>query len=183
MTTALDQLPRRLADDRDRAFPGLVRAMQDGVYSGVLQFTRNRHDAEDVTQETFVRVYRALESYEKDRIRSLQLRPWVWTIALNLCRNRARTVARHPEAPLTFDHVDKHGDVAAEAVDTVSFEAWQDRLAALPAPQRTAVVLHHVVGLPYASIAASTERTESTIRSDVKRGLARLRALIEEEEA
>lgn len=181
MTTALDQLPQRLADDRDRAFPDLVRVMQDGVYSGVLQFTRNRHDAEDVTQETFVRVYRALGTYERDRICNLQLRSWVWTIALNLCRNRARTVARHPEAPLTVDHVDTRWDVAVEAVNTVSLEAWQDRLASLSAPQRTAIVLHHVVGLPFAEIAASTKRTESTTRSDVKRGLARLRALIEEE--
>ena len=181
MTETLDTLPQRLASDRDRAFPDLVRAMQDGVFSGVLQFTRNRHDAEDVTQETFVRAYRALGTYDTERIRSLQLRPWVWAIALNLCRNRARTVARHPEASLTFDHVDTHGNVAVEAVETVSLEAWRDRLSALSAPQRAAVVLHHVVGLPYAEIAASTGRTESTTRSDVKRGLARLRTLIEEE--
>jgi len=181
MTTNLDHLPQRLAADRDRAFPDLVRAMQNGVYSGVLQFTRNRHDAEDVTQETFVRAYRALGTYEADRIRSLQLRPWVWTIALNLCRNRARTVARHPEAPLSVDRIDTGRDAAREALEIVSLEAWRDRLAALPAPQRIAVVLHHVVGLPHAEIAASTDRTESTTRSDVRRGLARLRTLIEEE--
>jgi RNA polymerase sigma factor (sigma-70 family) len=183
MTEALDALQQRLATDRDRAFPDLVREMQDGVYSGVLQFTRNRYDAEDVTQETFVRVYRALGGYDADRIRSLHLRPWVWTIALNLCRNRARTVARHPEAPLTADRTDTGGDTAAEAIDTVNLEEWRLRLAALPAPQRTAVVLHHVVGLAHAEIAASTGRTESTTRSDVKRGLARLRTLIEEESA
>ncbi len=181
MTETLDTLPQRLASDRDGAFPDLVQAMQDGVYSGVLQFTRNRHDAEDVTQETFVRVYRALGTYDTDRIRSLQLRPWVWTIALNLCRNRARTVARHPEAPLTVDHIDTHRTVAVEAVETVSLEEWRRRLAGLPSPQRTAVVLHHVVGLPHAEIAASTGRAESTTRSDVRRGLARLRTLIEEE--
>ena len=181
MTATLSTLPQRLAADRDRAFPDLVRAMQDGVYSGVLQFTRNRHDAEDVTQETFIRVYRALDGYDADRIRSLQLRPWVWTIALNLCRNRARTAARHPEAPLTTDRVDTHADAAGGAVEIVSLQEWRHRLAALSAPQRTAVVLHHVVGLPYAEIAASTGRAESTARSDVKRGLARLRALIEEE--
>ena len=74
MTTTLDQLPSRLAADRDGAFSDLVRHLQDGVYSGVLQFTRNRQDAEDVTQETFVRVYRAINSYDDERIRDLQLR-------------------------------------------------------------------------------------------------------------
>ena len=177
----LDQLPRRLATDRDRAFPDLVRTLQDGVYSGVLQLTRNRHDAEDVTQETFVRVYRALDAYDEDRIRDLQLRPWVWTIALNLCRNRARSAERHPEAPLIEDHADVSTDPATEVVELVDLATWNHRLAVLSGPQRTAVVLHHVVGLPYAEIAESTGRTESTTRSDVRRGLARLRTLIEEE--
>ena len=177
----LDQLPRRLATDRDRAFPDLVRTLQDGVYSGVLQLTRNRHDAEDVTQETFVRVYRALDAYDEDRIRDLQLRPWVWTIALNLCRNRARSAERHPEATLVEDHADVSTDPATEVVERVDLATWNHRLAVLSGPQRTAVVLHHVVGLPYAEIAESTGRTESTTRSDVRRGLARLRTLIEEE--
>ena len=181
MTTALDQLPIRLAADRDGAFPDLVRHLQDGVYSGVLQLTRNRHDAEDVTQDTFVRVYRALRGYDENRIKNLQLRPWIWTIALNLCRNRARSVARHPETPLVGDRVDVFEDAASEALESAVLDEWHQRLAALPGPQRTAVVLHHVVGLPHAEIAESTGRSESTTRSDVRRGLARLRTLIEEE--
>ena len=181
MTTTLDQLPSRLAADRDGAFPDLVRHLQDGVYSGVLQFTRNRQDAEDVTQETFVRVYRALRGYDDERVRDLQLRPWVWTIALNLCRNRARSVARHPESPLVGDRVDVFEDAATEAVENAILDEWYQRLAALSGPQRTAVVLHHVVGLPHAEIAESTGRSESTTRSDVRRGLARLRTMIEQE--
>ncbi len=181
MTTTLDRLPRRLAADRDGAFPDLVRTLQDGIFSGVIQFTRNRHDAEDVTQETFIRAYRALGSYDNERILSLQLRPWVWTIALNLCRNRSRTKARHPEAPLIADHAATFEDASTAAVENACLEEWRHRLAALPEPQRTAVVLHHVVGLPYAEVAESTGRAESTTRSDVKRGLTRLRILIEEE--
>ncbi|MEA3503469.1 MAG: RNA polymerase sigma factor [Actinomycetota bacterium] len=177
----LDQLTNRLASDRDRAFPDLVKALQDGIYSGALQFTRNRQDAEDVTQETFVRVYRTLESYDEDRIRDLQLRPWVWTITLNLCRNLSRTAKRHPEAPLVDDRIDRTTDTAGEAAANVDLAAWRLRLASLTDPQRTAVVLHHVVGLPYGEIAESTGRSESTTRSDVRRGLARLRTLLEEE--
>ena len=181
MTTTLDQLPRRLAADRDGAFPDLVRCLQNGVYSGVLQFTRNRHDAEDVTQETFIRAYRALGSYDEERIGQLQLRPWVWTIALNLCRNSARSAARRPEAPLVGDRIDVFEDAAARAVENAGLDEWRERLATLSGPQRTAVVLHHVVGLPHAEIAESTGRAESTTRSDLRRGLARLRTMIEEE--
>lgn len=181
MTTTLDQLTDRLAVDRDDAFPDLVRTLQDGVFSGVLQFTRNRQDAEDVTQETFVRVYRALDSYDEDRIRDLQIRPWVWTIALNLCRNRARTIKRHPETALVDDRLDHTTDTAEEAAANVDLATWRHRLSTLTGPQRAAVVLHHVVGLPYAEIAESTGRSESTVRSDVRRGLGRLRTMLEEE--
>ncbi len=181
MTTDLDRLTNRLAVDRDGAFPDLVTTLQDGVFSGVLQFTRNRQDAEDVTQETFVRVYRALGGYDEDRIRELQIRSWVWTIALNLCRNRARTVKRHPETALVDDRLDRTTDTAEEAAANAYLSVWRQRLAGLTGPQRTAVVLHHVVGLPYAEIAGSTGRSESTIRSDGRRGLARLWTMIEEE--
>jgi len=181
MTTTLDPLPERLASDLDGAFPDLVRSTSDGIYSGALRLTRNRHDAEDVTQETFVRAYRALHTYEPVRIRSLDLKPWMWTIALNLCRNRARTRARHPEAPPVGDCGDRSPDPADEATANADLAAWNVRLSTLSAPQRTAVVLHHVVGLTYDEIAASTGRAESTSRSDVRRGLDRLRILIEEE--
>ena len=181
MTTTLENLPSRLAIDRDGAFPDLVRALQDGIYSGALQFTRNAHDAEDVTQETFVRAYRALGSYDPRRVADLNLRPWIWTIALNLCRNRARSAARQPEATLTGDRADSSPGPEAQAMTDAEVRHWRQRLNALTGPQRAAVVLHHVVGHPYAEIAQSTDRTESTIRSDVRRGLARLRPLIDEE--
>ena len=181
MTTTLDHLANRLAADRDSAFPDLVRALQNGIYSGSLQFTRNRQDAEDVTQETFVRVYRALDSYDEERIRDLQLRSWVWTIALNLCRNRVRTANRHPVTSLVDDRVDHTSDTAREAAANVDLSDWRQRLACLTGPQRTAIVLHHVVGLPYVEIAESTSRSESTVRSDVRRGLSRLRTLVEQE--
>jgi RNA polymerase sigma factor (sigma-70 family) len=180
-TIAAEDLNERLAGDLSDAFPDLVRLLEDGVYSGALQLTRNPHDAQDVTQDTFVRAYRALDGYGPDRIRHLDLRPWIWTITLNLCRNRARTRARRPEVT----GIDLDGaatdDPSVEALEAAGLEVWRARLARLPGPQRTAVVLHHIVGLPYDEIAAITSRNESTSRSDVRRGLATLRAIIEED--
>lgn len=181
MTMRTDRLPHRLAGDLDAAFPDVVRELQDGVYSGALQLTKNHHDAEDVTQETFVRAYRALSTYDAERIRSLQLRPWVWTIALNLCRNRARTAKRRPEAPLRDLHVEAPSNPEIEATDAAHLATWRARLAPLTEPQRTAVVLRHVVDLSYGEIAAVTGRPEATVRSDTRRGLARLRALLKED--
>lgn len=179
-TITIDDLNLRLADDADAAFSDLVRSLQNGIYSGVLQLTRNAHDAQDVTQETFVRVYRALQRYDTDRVRSLDLRPWVWTIALNLCRNRARTKARRPEVHEMVDRAHSAPD-PGEQVVAADLGLWRARLALLTGPQRTAVVLHHVVGLPHNEIAAITGRPESTTRSDLRRGLTHLRTIIEEE--
>jgi RNA polymerase sigma-70 factor (ECF subfamily) len=182
-TIALDetQLAERLADDLDGSFPDLVVTMQDGVFSGAIRFTRNRHDAEDVTQETFVRAYRALRGYDTDRIRWLRIRSWVWTIALNLCRNLARTKARKPESLLESDpHAGD--DPEAAAVAAAQDVEWRRRLETLTDAQRTAVVLRHVVGLPYDEIAETTGRKVGTVKADVHRGVERLRRLLVAEE-
>jgi RNA polymerase sigma factor (sigma-70 family) len=174
---------RALARDLDRAFPGLVVEFQDGIYSGVRRLVPTAADAEDITQETFVRAYRALAGYPEERIRDLRPAAWLWTIALNLCRNAARARSRRPagspleSAPEPADLA----DTAEAAVQAVTDEKWRMRLGTLTESQRTAVVLRHVVGLPYADIAAALERPVGTVKADVHRGLSRLRASIASE--
>ncbi len=169
----MDELCRRLARDVDAAFPDLVSHLEGRLYTGLRRLHGDA--AEDLTQETFIRAYRALRTYDPERIRSLRLHGWVWTIALNLGRNHARDRARRP-IPVPLD--DRHGVTDPEPADVA---AWDRRLRRLPAPQRTAVVLRHVAGLSYPEIAAATGRPEGTVKADVHRGLARLRRIIEEE--
>jgi RNA polymerase sigma-70 factor (ECF subfamily) len=167
------ELCHRLADDLDAAFPDLVVAMRDDLYSGL---RRLHHDAaEDLAQEAFLRAYRALEGYEPARIRSLRLRGWMWSIALNLGRNHARDRARRP-TPVPLE--DRFGTGDPEPADG---RAWQRRLGALPRAQRDAVILRHVVGLTTAEIAQALDRPHGTVRSDIHRGLRHLRATMEEE--
>ena len=164
----------QLAGDVDAAFPQVVDVLSGPVYSGLRRLA-GPEAAEDLTQETFIRAYRALQGYDGERIRSLRLRGWIWTIALNLGRNHARDRARRP-VPVELE--DRHGVEDAEPPDSA---AWDRRLSTLTAPQRRAVVLRHVVGLDYAEIAEATGRPEGTVKSDVHRGLERLRRLMEEE--
>jgi RNA polymerase sigma-70 factor (ECF subfamily) len=164
-----------LARDLDRAFPALVRDLQDGIFSGVRRMVPSTADAEDITQETFIRAYRALSGYETDRIRALNLRGWIWTIALNLCRNAARARSRRPRTvELDRDAFSPQPGPEAAALRADASRLWSERLGRLPAAQRTAVVLRHVVGLSYAEIAAATGRAEGTAKTDVYRGLAKL---------
>jgi RNA polymerase sigma factor (sigma-70 family) len=170
----MNELRSRLAKDLDGAFPDLVVALQDDLYSGL----RRLHgaEAEDLAQETFIRAYRALAAYPPERIRTMELRGWMWTIALNLGRNHARDRARRPY-PVELH--DRHGVDDPEPPDD---SAWDRRLRMLPAAQRRAVVLRHVVGLSYPEIAHAIGRPEGTVKADVSRALARLRSILHEEE-
>ena len=175
------RLTRRLARDVAATFPEVIVAHQDGIFSGVLRMVPTRHDAQDVTQETFIRAYRALLGYDSNRIRDLKLRPWLWTIAVNLCRNAARDRKRAAvTVPLTGDDraTADTVDVAAEGIADVIAAEWQRRLDVLPAAQRDAVVLRHVVGLTYREIATALDRPVGTTKADVHRGLEQLRALL-----
>jgi RNA polymerase sigma-70 factor (ECF subfamily) len=165
----------RLAANLDDAFADLVREAQSGIYSGVLRMVPSPADAEDIAQETFIRAYRALSEYPKARIRELNLRAWLWTIALNLCRNAARTRSRRPRTVLLDrEAVAPAGGPEAQALEADENERWAALLGRLPAAQRNAVILRHVVGLTYAEIADATGRPQGTVKADVHRGIAKL---------
>lgn len=169
----MDTLCKAMAEDLDTHFPTVVKTLQGDVHAGL----RRLHgaDAEDLTQETFVRAYRALRTYPPARIEALQLRGWIWTIALNLGRNRVRDQSRRPIPVELHDH---HGVEDPEPPDT---RAWDKRLQSLSLTQRRAVVLRHVVGLSNEDVATAMGRPIGTVKADVHRGLAKLRTIIEEE--
>jgi RNA polymerase sigma-70 factor (ECF subfamily) len=168
----MESLLRRLAVDVNAGFPDFVRLLEDDVFSGLSRLHPN--EAEDLTQETFIRAYRALGGYPPDRIRTLQARSWIWTIALNLSRNRARDVARRPR-PVPLQ------EVAYQPEESVDGAAWDRRLAHLAAGQRRAVVLRHVVGLSYREMAEALGRPQGSLKADVHRGLTKLKEIMEAE--
>ncbi len=170
----MEDLIHRLCADLDDAFPDLVRTYQSDLYSGLRRLS-GPTDAEDLTQETFIRAYKALGKYPTSRIRDLRLRGWIWTIALNLGRNHARDRSRRPTPVELYD---RHGSPDPEPVDQ---EMWDHRLSALSDRQRRAVVLRHVVGLNYEELAVALHTPAGTVKSDVSRGLAKLRTVMEEE--
>src|SRR6266545_3171560 len=98
-TRAEDPLAAGLAQNLDESFEQLVRDYQDRLFSFACRLTGSREDAEEVTQDAFVRSYRALKSYRADRIRALALKAWLYRITLNLARNRLRG-KRHRFVPI-----------------------------------------------------------------------------------
>lgn len=177
-----------LADDLDGTFERLVRAHQDRLYSIALRLLGDAPDAEEAAQDAFVRAYRAMGRYEPERIRDLQLRPWLATIVLNLCRSR---LSRRPAAvrrqvsldgPLPGDlepRAEETRGPAAVSARRTAAEGWANLLLTLPPAYRSAVVLRHVDGLSYPELAAALDRPEGTVKAQVHRGLAMLRTAFE----
>lgn len=182
--SARDPLTARLADDLDGAFEACVLAHQDLLYAIALRSTRDPAAAEELTQDAFVRAYRALATYPGERIRALHLRPWLARITINVCRNGARArQARPAETPL---EAAAHAASPSEAPEAALLRreanrAWEARLAALPRHYRLAVELRHVQGLSYAELAEALDRPLNTVKVHVHRGLALLRAAYEQE--
>ena len=175
-------LAERLARDLDGTFELVVRTHIDRCHAIAFRITGNAHDAEEVAQDALVRAYRALEGYEPDRIRELRLRPWLATIVVNLCHNRGR---RHALPSTPLDPLVESGFEPAATADTdpaVIAERASDRarlaalLARLPERYRVPLVLRHVDDLSYAELAAVLGRPEGTLKAQVHRGLALLRA-------
>jgi RNA polymerase sigma-70 factor (ECF subfamily) len=184
MTTATEdvrtELTVRLSRDVDAAFPELVKGYQQAVYTTALRMTGRQADAADLAAEAFLRAYQALRGYPPQRIRELQLRPWLITIALNLSRNQARAASRRP-AQVSLDSAPepraRSGGPEEHVRRREMRSAVAELLAELPDNQRLAVVLRHVLDLPYAEVAAVLNCPEGTAKSHVSRGLQHLRAL------
>ena len=187
----MDRLAAGLARDLDGSFEGLVLAHQDRLYTLALRFLGNPSDAEEAAQDAFVRAYRALASYGPDRIRDLQLKAWLATIVLNVCRNRVRrrqaTVVPldQPETAGTGTPADKleSTDLRSIPHDTAlrreGVTMWARLIAELPERYRSPILLRHVDGLSYEEMAHALDRPEGTLKAQVHRGLALLRTAAE----
>ena len=184
MTTATDAraaLTVRLSSDLDGAFSEVVGSYRRAVYTTALRMSGRPVDAADLAAEAFLRAYQALRGYPPERIRELQLRPWLITIVLNLWRNQVRTASRRP-AQVPLDSSPEPSAPSGGPEEHLRRRELrsvvEDLLAELPETQRLSVVLRHIVGLSFSETAAVLGCPEGTAKSHVSRGLGRLRVLI-----
>jgi RNA polymerase sigma-70 factor (ECF subfamily) len=161
-------LVRRCLRGDAEAVRQLVGRFQPEVYGLCVRLLNHRHDAEDVTQEVFLRVFRSLEGWDESR----PLKPWVMGIAVNRCRTWLAQRARRPEL------VDYLQDTVAGPVADDSGELLREiqaALAELRVEYRTVFVLFHEHGQPYEEIAQALRRPVGTIKTWLHR--ARLEIL------
>jgi RNA polymerase sigma factor (sigma-70 family) len=177
----VSELRLALVADLDSGFAELVRGYERVVYSVALRLSHRPADAEDLASEAFLQAYRALRGYDAERISTLALRPWLLTILRNTARNAARDAARRPALPPAFEPAEQYSNSLGVEEQIEQGERQRElgaALAQLPEPQRVAVVLRHVVGLPTTEVAEVLGCPDGTAKSHIWRGLQRLRALL-----
>jgi RNA polymerase sigma factor (sigma-70 family) len=152
----------------------IVRAHSARVYRLAYRLTGNQHDAEDLTQEVFVRVFRSLASYKPGTFEG-----WLHRITTNLFLDGARRKQRIRFEGLADDAAQRlpgTGASPAQAWDEAHLDGdIQAALQALPPDYRAAVVLCDIEGFSYEEIAATMGVKLGTVRSRIHRGRAQLR--------
>nr|WP_093940212.1 RNA polymerase sigma factor SigE [Actinoalloteichus hoggarensis] len=155
----------------------VVQNHADRVYRLAFRLTGNQHDAEDLTQETFIRVFRSLASYKPGTFEG-----WLHRITTNLFLDMARRRARlrMEGLPEDTDRLPGGGPSPEEVYNSMHLDPdLQAALDALPPEFRAAVVLCDVEGLSYEEIGATLGVKLGTVRSRIHRGRQALKEALE----
>ena len=167
-----------LADWTPPTWDEVVRTHSARVYRLAYRLTGNPHDAEDLTQDVFVRVFRSLSSYTPGTFEG-----WLHRITTNLFLDQVRRKQRIRFDGLADDAAERlpgKEPGPAQVYDERHFDDDVQRsLDALPPDFRAAVVLCDIEGLSYEEIAATLGIKLGTVRSRIHRGRSQLRAALE----
>ena len=155
----------------------VVRTHSARVYRLAYRLTGDRHDAEDLTQEVFVRVFRSLSSYTPGTFEG-----WLHRITTNLFLDSVRRKSKIRFEGLADDAADRLAGkepTPAQAFFDSHLDADIERALAALAPEfRAAVVLCDIEGLSYEEIAATLGVKLGTVRSRIHRGRSQLRTAL-----
>ena len=161
-------------------FTDVAMEFMPGLYSAALRMTRNRADAEDLVQETYLKAYRSYGSFTE----GTNLRAWLYRILTNTYINNYRAKKRRPEIADVEDVEDLYlyrhlaGDQSAglgrsaedEALDHFTDTDVKAAIESLPDTFRMAVLLADVEGFSYKEIAEITDVPIGTVMSRIHRG-------------
>lgn len=174
-------LIRRCRDGDARACRDLVRRYERPVYTVLMRVVRRREDAEDLTQETFVKAFRALDRFDLER----PFAAWIFTIASRLAidslrRRRVKTVSLQVAEPGSHEErtldVEDPGPLPDEIVADAQEEGRTAALiAGLPEHYRIVVMLRHQQDLSYEEIAEALQLPLGTVKARIHRARALLK--------
>lgn len=175
-----------LCEGNEEAFRELVSVYRDGVYNTVLGILQHKEDAEDISQDVFIQVYRSIKSF----VGNSSLSTWLYRIAVNRSYDHLRSQKRKKRFGFVtglfgaeHDSISKitdfsHPGLAAEQKEKASilFKAVKQ----LPQNQQAAFILNKTEGLSYSEIGKILGLSESAVDSLLQRAKQNLRKLIDQ---
>jgi len=166
----------------DAAWEMLVREHQEPVFRLAYLLLADAHEAEDVAQDTFVRAFHALHTFDTTR----SIRPWLLTIASNLARNKMRSVKRYLAALRRTAQLEPGVLDSSVSLSERSAQQWEahtlwQAVRRLKANEQEVVYMRYFLDLSEAEMASALRVAPGTIKSRLHRALARLRGLVDRE--
>jgi RNA polymerase sigma-70 factor (ECF subfamily) len=186
------RLIERLARRDERAFNELVSDYGRRVYGLVHRMIGSPAEAEDLTQEVFVQVFKAIGTFRGES----KLSTWIYRIAINLCKNRSKYLrVRHTADQTELDVVEERGkasDVKGGAIGQLARpddmlagkqveRIVQGAILELEPSFRECLVLRDVEDLSYEEIESITGLPAGTVKSRIHRARAQLKQIVERE--
>ena len=163
----------------------LVEKYKRLVYRVAIQITKNHEDANDVMQDTFLKVYESIHSFRKDAA----FETWLYRIVVNHATNLVKRRERRRESPLSgTSEMEIHPDLRRTAeltnnphlnLEKKERQRWVTQaINSLPLKQRTVVILHEFEGLTHPEIASILNCSEGTVRSRLHYARHKLKDLL-----
>jgi RNA polymerase sigma-70 factor, ECF subfamily len=180
MSADADLIARAAAGDA-AAFQALVERHRSMVYRVAYQFAGNHHDAEDIAQEVFIKVYRSLDRFRQDA----QLSSWMYRIVMNACIDHRRRHAPAHAAPFGEEAERRMLNTPEESPGPEDHayagelgQLLEAEIARLPHGQRIVFVMRHHQGLKLCEIAEALGLAEGTVKRQLHSAVHRLRAAL-----
>ena len=178
MMSADTDLISRAAGGDTSAFQALVERHRSMVYRAAYQFAGNHHDAEDIAQEVFIKVYRSLDRFRQDA----QLTSWLYRIVMNACidhRRRQRPAVTAPfgeeaEQRMLNTPEDTPGPEERAYAGELG-QVLESEIGRLPNGQRVVFVMRHHQGMKLCEIAEALGLAEGTVKRQLHAAVHRLR--------
>ncbi len=159
-------LVRRCLAGDGLAMRQLVDRFQADVYGLSVRMLANRHDAEDCTQDVFLRAFRSLKSWDPSR----PLRPWIATICVNQCRTRIAKRKNRPVSGPIAEDVPENAPPSDDSREVT--EAVRTAVEGLRDDYRMVFTLYHEQGRGYDDIALVIDRPVGTVKTWLHRARA-----------
>jgi RNA polymerase sigma-70 factor (ECF subfamily) len=176
MKTSDQELIQLYLKGREDALELLIRKYLKPIYGYVFRFVQNQQDAEDLTQEIFLKMWRNLKKFKKGK----SFKSWLFKIAKNTCFDFLRK--KKGNLALNLENLDILADFAPSLIEEVEKENWIEKIKKgiekLPLKMQKVLDLYYNLGLNFREISEVLGEPVNTIKSRHRRAIYRLKKSI-----